>query len=59
MISVKIPYTKLLNYNTTIKIDDKDFKSSNPGVWCIPLNELTKRSYFTDWRQYNNDEIIK
>ena len=59
MISVKLPYTKLLNYNTTIKIDDKDFNATNPGVWCHNLQDLLKRDRFTDWDQYGNDEIIK
>ena len=29
-IRVPIPYIKLWNYNTMIKIDDKDFKATNP-----------------------------
>jgi hypothetical protein len=58
-VSVKIPYLKLLNYNASIKIDDKDFKSTNPGVWCVPLLELTKKKYYTNWDQYKNDEIVK
>lgn len=58
-ISVKLPYLQQLNYNATIKIDDKDFQSSNPGVWCIPLNELTQRKYFTDWDLYKKDTVIK
>ena len=58
-ISVKIPYLQLLNYNATIKIDDKGFEASNPGVWCIPLTELTQRNYFNTWDDYSKDEIIK
>ena len=58
-ISVKLPYIKLLNYNTTIKIDDKDFDATNPGVWCIPVGAVTQRKYFTNWDEYSNDEIIK
>ena len=58
MISVKLPYTKLYNYNTTIKIDDKDFQSTNPGVWCHSLHDLQNRSVFTDWSKYTQDEII-
>jgi hypothetical protein len=58
-ISVKLPYLNQLGYNATIKIDDKDFEASNPGVWCIPLNVLTHRRYFTNWDEYSNDEIIK
>ena len=58
-ISVKLPYLNQLGYNATIKIDDKDFEASNPGVWCVPLNVLTHRRYFTNWDEYGNDEIIK
>lgn len=58
-ISVKIPYMKLLNYNTTIKIDDKGFDATNPGVWCVPLSDLTQQKYFNNWDVYGNDEIIK
>jgi hypothetical protein len=57
-ISVKLPYIGLFNYNLTIKIDDKDFNASNPGVWCIPASELTQRKYFTDWDKYGKDEVI-
>ena len=59
MISVKIPYIKLHNYNTTIKIDDKDFAATNPGVWCHSLHELKNRAVFTDWSKYSQDTIIK
>ena len=58
-IRVPIPYVKLWNYNTMIKIDDKDFKATNPGVWSHSLHTLMDRSKFTDWSQYKNDEIIK
>jgi hypothetical protein len=59
MISVKIPYVKLLNYNTTIKIDDRDFRATNPGVWCHSLHQLQSRRTFTDWSKYTKDEVIK
>jgi hypothetical protein len=59
MISVKLPYAKLYNYNTTIKIDDKDFAATNPGVWCHSLHELKNRAVFTDWSKYSQDEVIK
>jgi hypothetical protein len=58
-ISVKLPYVKQLGYNCTIKIDDKDFEASNPGVWCVPIGAVTQRKYFTDWDEYSKDEIIK
>ena len=57
-ISVKVPYLSLLNYNATIKIDDKDFDATNPGVWCVPLGAVTQKKYFTNWDSYTNDEII-
>jgi hypothetical protein len=58
-IRVPIPYIKLWNYNTMLKIDDRDFKSTNPGVWSHSLHTLMDRSKFTDWTQYKNDEIVK
>jgi len=59
MISVKIPYIKQYGYNATIKIDDKDFAATNPGVWCHSLHDLQKREVFTDWSKYTKDEVIK
>lgn len=58
-IRVPIPYIKLWNYNTMLKIDDKDFKATNPGVWSHSLHSLMDRNQFTDWTQYKNDEIVK
>ena len=58
-ISVKLPYLQQLGYNATIKIDDKDFKATNPGVWCHNLHDLLGRDRFTSWDQYGKDEIIK
>jgi hypothetical protein len=58
-IMVTIPYIKLWNYNTMIKIDDKDFKATNPGVWTHSLHELKDRNKFTDWSEYKNDQVIK
>ena len=58
-IRVPIPYIRLWNYNTMLKIDDRDFKSTNPGVWSHSLHTLMDRSKFTDWAQYKNDEILK
>jgi hypothetical protein len=59
MISVKLPYTKLLGYNATIKLDDHDFKATNPGVWCHSLHDLMHRQHFTSWDQYTADKVIK
>ena len=58
MISVKLPYIRQLGYNATVKIDDKDFDATNPGVWCHSLHTLQKRSVFTDWSKYTKDESI-
>ena len=58
-LSVKIPYLTQLGYNATIKLDDKDFDATNPGVWCHRLRDLTTTDTFTDWDQYGKDEIIK
>jgi hypothetical protein len=58
-ISVKLPYLSQLGYNATIKIDDKDFNATNPGVWCLPIGAITQRKYFTNWDEYTKDEVIK
>jgi hypothetical protein len=58
-ISVKLPYLTQLGYNATIKIDDKGFEASNPGVWCVPIGAITQRKYFTNWDEYSKDEILK
>ena len=58
-IRVPVPYAKLWNYNTMLKIDDKDFKASNPGVWCHSLHDLMDREKFTDWTKYGLDKVIK
>lgn len=59
MISVKLPYIQQLGYNATIKLDDKDFNATNPGVWCHSVHSLKDRSVFTDWSKYTKDEVIK
>lgn len=59
MISVKLPYAKLWNYNTTIKIDDRDFQATNPGVWCHSLHDLKNRAVFTPWSKYQDDKVAE
>ena len=59
IIKVPIPYTKLWNYNTCVKIDDRDFADTNPGVWVHTLHDLQDRSRFTDWSQYEKDKVIE
>ena len=57
-IRVSIPYTKLWNYNTMLKIDDKDFDATNPGVWCHSLHDLMSRETFTSWDDYKGDSKL-
>jgi hypothetical protein len=57
-IRVSIPYTKLWNYNTMLKIDDKDFDATNPGVWCHSLHSLMSRETFTSWDDYKEDSLL-
>ena len=59
MISVKLPHVHQLNYNACIKIDDKDFKATNPGVWVSYVQEHLDRKKFTDWEKYTKDLPIK
>jgi len=58
-IRIPLPYIKQYNYNTMIKLDDKDFKATNPGVWCHSLHDLMDREKFTDWSKYGLDKVIK
>lgn len=58
-IRVPIPYIRLWNYNTMIKIDDTGFNKSNPGIWTHSLHNLKNRENFTSWEEYKNDEVLK
>ena len=58
IIKVPIPYIKLWNYNTCVKIDDHDFAATNPGVWVHQLQDLKTRARFTDWSKYQKDQVI-
>ena len=58
MLSFKVPYIRNLNYNACVKIDDKDFKASNPGVWCHSVHSLMDRDNFTDWSKYDGDQSL-
>ena len=57
-IRVSVPYIRLWNYNTMIKIDDKDFDATNPGVWCHRLHNLMNQDTFTSWDCYSNDKLV-
>ena len=58
MISVKLPYIHQLGYNSVLKIDDKDFAATNPGVWCHSIHELQNRAVFTNWSKYAKDKTL-
>ena len=58
IIKVPVPYIKLWNYNTCVKIDDQDFAATNPGVWVHQLHDLMPRDRFTDWSAYSQDKIV-
>lgn len=58
MISVKLPYIQLFNYNTTLKIDDKTWGYSNPGVWTHHLPSLLDKQKYTYWDQYTEDSVV-
>lgn len=55
MISVKIPYIKLFNYNATLKIDDTTWGATNPGVWTHHLPSLMTKETYTNWGRYTQD----
>ena len=58
MISVKLPYIQQLGYNACLKLDDKDFNASNPGVWVHSVHDLMDRQRFTAWSKYKDDSIL-
>lgn len=49
---------RLTKFDTYIKIDDNDFKSTNSGVWVHHINDLISDEKKTDWSEYTNDSII-
>lgn len=58
MISIPLPKINQLNYNACIKLDDKTFEYSNPGVWVHSIHDLKNRNNFTDWTKYKDDAIV-
>ena len=58
MISVKLPYIGLFNYNATLKLDDTTWGKTNPGVWTHSLYSLMKKENFTHWDQYVEDDPV-
>jgi len=59
LLSVRIPHIQMSSANLTVKIDDVDFKATNPGVWCMHFREVTDSNRFTDWVEYATDVVIK
>jgi|TARA_B110000977_G_scaffold186062_1_gene251548 hypothetical protein len=57
-LRVVIPYINQWGYNAMVKIDDKDFKATNPGVWSHSLHDLQDRNKFTDWSKYGLDKTL-
>ncbi len=58
LLGVRIPKIETSSPNLTIKIDDIDFKATNPGVWCLHFHEVTDSNRFTDWQDYESDSVI-
>jgi len=58
IISVKLPYINQFGYNAVVKLDDKDFAATNPGVWCHYLHELQDRRKLTTWECYTEDKPL-
>jgi hypothetical protein len=58
LLNVRIPKIQTSSPNLTIKIDDIDFKATNPGVWCMHFHEVTDSNRFTDWVEYGNDFVL-
>ena len=59
MISVKLPFIQLFNYNTTLKIDDRTWGATNSGVWTHKLHDLMSNDKYTYWDQYTKDTEVK
>ena len=59
MISAKLPYIELLGYNACLKVDDRDFRSTNPGVWVHRVHSLKDPKVYTDWSKYTQDKPLK
>lgn len=58
MISVKLPYIGLYNFNTTLKLDDRTWGATNTGVWTHHLPRLMSKETYTHWGQYTQDSDL-
>ena len=57
-IRVPLPHILEMNDNTMIKLDDKGYDQTNPGVWTIKLKNLRENNELTKWSEYTNDKEI-
>jgi len=58
VLSVAIPKVNTSSVNLTIKIDDVNFRATNPGVWCMNHHEITDSNRFTAWEEYGDDFVL-
>lgn len=58
VLSVAIPQVNTSSVNLTVKIDDSNFRATNPGVWCMNHTEVTDSNRFTNWNEYGDDQIL-
>ena len=58
MISAKLPNIDQLNKHARLKLDDRDFKYSNDGVWVHPVRQLKTQETITTWDEYKDDKEI-
>ena len=58
MISAKLPNINQLNRHARLKLDDRDFKYSNEGVWVHPIRQLKTQERITTWDEYKDDKEV-
>ena len=55
VLSVAVPFIAQYGNNACLKIYDKGFNETNPGVWVHSYNDITKTEAFTHWNEYRDD----
>ena len=55
---LRMDNVKKMKGNIVIKIDDADFRATNPGVWCWTVNDMIDKKHFTHWEEYGKDKIV-
>lgn len=56
---LEIPNCDTYNDLTMVKIDDRGFRYSNPGIWTHKLTDLKTPTAFTNWQEYERDRIVQ